>query len=373
MRLAEFIEKYSDQIVNEWEAFARTCKPASAQMCSSSLRDHAVDILNAIATDLRVPQTDEEQLQKSKGLAKAVFGAPETAAQVHAVLRAESGFNVNQLVAEYRALRASVLKCWSEKRNPSTTDLVDMTRFNEAIDQAVAESLCRFDELLAQGRNLMLGMLGHDMCSPLHAIRVTAMALKIMDVGTVVKNAADVMANSVDAMQVLVDDLTDLNRIQFGQGLSLRLQESDLARLFETELEIQRAALPEYRIELTVSGPSECTCDGQRIRQVLRNLVVNAAKYGKADCPVCVTLECSQADIVFCVVNDHETGTDELDERVFSPLSRFSSETGDSVACNLGLGLYITRAIVRAHGGEINVQSDGDKTKFRVQLPKSAH
>ena len=110
MRLAEFIRENMDAILAEWEAFACTLLPAAAGLTSLTLRDHAPQILEAVAKDLETPQTRDEQSEKSKGRAHRLEGAPETAAQTHAVLRARGGFDINQLVAEYRALRASVVR-----------------------------------------------------------------------------------------------------------------------------------------------------------------------------------------------------------------------------------------------------------------------
>ena len=116
MRLAEFILNRMESILVEWEAFAGTLLPAAGGMTPLALRDHAHSILEAVAKDLTSPQTREAQSQKSKGRAPIVHGAPETAAQTHAVLRAASGFDINQLVAEYRALRATVLRLWIDNR-----------------------------------------------------------------------------------------------------------------------------------------------------------------------------------------------------------------------------------------------------------------
>src|SRR5690349_1914823 len=109
MRLAEFIRHNIEAILAEWEAFASSLLPAASALTSLALRDHAPQILEAVAKDLTSSQTRAEQSEKSKGRAPKVFGASETAAQTHAVLRARGGFDINQLVAEYRALRASVL------------------------------------------------------------------------------------------------------------------------------------------------------------------------------------------------------------------------------------------------------------------------
>src|SRR6185436_10246127 len=102
-----------------------------------TLRDHAQQILEAIAKDLKTPQTQQAQADKSKGRAFKLSGAPETAAETHAILRAKSGFDINQLVGEYRALRASVLRLWTDASQPDDLGLDEIVRFNEAIDQAI--------------------------------------------------------------------------------------------------------------------------------------------------------------------------------------------------------------------------------------------
>ena len=103
MRLAEFIRDNMEAILAEWEAFAATLLPAATGLTPLALRDHAQPILEAVAKDLATPQTREAQAEKSRGRAPRVVGAPETAAQTHAVLRARGGFDINQLIAEYRA------------------------------------------------------------------------------------------------------------------------------------------------------------------------------------------------------------------------------------------------------------------------------
>jgi hypothetical protein len=120
-------------------------------MASLELRDHAQQILEAVAADLSTSQSPEEQAAKSMGLAPVPFPARETAAQTHAVLRAKSGYDIKQLVSEYRALRASVLSMWVDACRPAAPNLQDVIGFDEAIDQAVAESVGRFSAQVDQG------------------------------------------------------------------------------------------------------------------------------------------------------------------------------------------------------------------------------
>lgn len=118
MRLADFIVRNMETILVQWEAFAATLLPAARHMNSQGLRDHAREILTAVAKDIATPQTREAQHEKSLGRAPEPANASETAAQTHAVLRARRGFNINQLAAEYRALRASVLRLWIDACQP---------------------------------------------------------------------------------------------------------------------------------------------------------------------------------------------------------------------------------------------------------------
>ena len=190
MRLADFILRDMESIVAQWEAFAATLLPAAANMQSLALQDHAQQILQAVAKDLSTVQTREAQAEKSMGRAPLLIGAPETAAQTHALLRARGGFDINQLAAEYRALRASVLRLWMDDSRPDAPHPDDVIRFNEAIDQALAESVDFFSAQVEQARNLLLGMLGHDMRSPLQTVQITATYLAALNAGEKVSGAA---------------------------------------------------------------------------------------------------------------------------------------------------------------------------------------
>jgi PAS domain S-box-containing protein len=154
MRLADFIESSLQDVLAEWDAFAATRLPSAAKMDALALRDHAPQILHAIAADLREHQSQAEQITKSHGLAASVQGAPHTAAEVHGALRAEHGFSMSQLFSEYRALRASVLRLWTSARGTlnEATAADDVMRFNEAVDQAVSESVNFFSQQLSEER-----------------------------------------------------------------------------------------------------------------------------------------------------------------------------------------------------------------------------
>lgn len=172
VRLADFIRQNIEPIVAEWVSFARTRTPAGESMTALALQDHVVEILQFIADDIETVQSETQQVAKSRGLGPDDSPFTQTAAEIHATQRLADGFNIDQMVSEYRALRASVVKQWVA-RNPAlaTTDLEDLTRFNEAIDQAMAESVAHYTKMITHSRNVFLGILGHDLRNPMGAAR----------------------------------------------------------------------------------------------------------------------------------------------------------------------------------------------------------
>ena len=371
MRLADFILRNMETILGEWEAFAATLLPAAAGMTSLALRDDAKQILEAVAKDLSTPQTKEAQAEKSKGRAPRLIEAAETAAQTHAVLRARSGFDINQMVAEYRALRASVLRLWMDAYEPHEINLDDVVRFNEAIDQGITESIGFFTAQVDQARNLLLGMLGHDMRNPLNSILMTAQYLGALNAGATVSEASSRLIRSGSSIRALLDDLIDFNRTTLGLGIKIDLADVDLAALFRDELEQLRGAHPSRKIELEVVGDTRGHWDGVRLQQLLRNLVVNAIIHGAADRPIHVVLTGDEADVTIEVKNSGPTIEREMLKQIFDPLKRgLGQGNRDDNGAGLGLGLYIVREVARAHGAEVTVRSHKGETVFAVRLPR---
>ncbi|MEJ8797764.1 sensor histidine kinase [Trinickia caryophylli] len=373
MRLADFIVRNIEPILAQWDEFAATLLPSAGRMSASALRDHARQILEAVAKDISTPQTLEAQREKSRGRAPKAVDAPETAAQTHALLRARSGFTINQMAAEYRALRASVLRLWMDECRAEAPNQDDMIRFNEAIDQALAESVAFFNEQVEQARNLLLGMLGHDMRSPLQTIQMTASYLAALNAGGDVSDAAARLIRSGARMQSLLDDLCDFNRTKLGLGINIVPRDIDLAQVLADEVDQLRAVYPDRRIDLEVRGDTRGTWDGQRMQQLLSNLVVNAIKYGAPDMPIGVVVAGGDAEVRIEVRNRGPAIDGPTLERIFEPLQRGTGRP-DKTRGNdgLGLGLYIASEIAKAHRGAIDVRSDRTETVFVVRLPRRA-
>jgi signal transduction histidine kinase len=372
MRLADFILRDMEPILAQWEAFASTLLPASTDLGSAELREEAEQMLLAVATDLRTPQTPDEQHEKSLGQGSGLIGKTESAARTHGSLRARAGFTVNQVAAEYRALRASVLRLWMDDCAPGSPNIDDMIRFNEAIDQALAESVTSFNAQIEQNRNLLLGMLGHDMRSPLQAIQVTSTYLAALNAGEQVSKAAGRLIRSGARMQALLNDLTAFNRTKLGLGINVMPTYVNLADVFAEELDELRAIHPDREIELHVTGDLKGVWDSQRLQQLLGNLVLNAIKYGAQDTPVRVMVTGDATHVRIDVSNCGSAIEPATLARIFDPLERGRDrQNQDERAGSLGLGLYIASEIARAHHGVIETRSDETETTFSVSLPRA--
>lgn len=142
---SKFILKNMEPILVEWEKFAAALVPEEQRMDHALLRDHGEKILEAIARDLSKPESEKQKADKSKG--EAAGKNDDTAAKVHGADRLALGFTLNSAVAEYRALRATVIRLWQDEfksvqdAKPAFEDLI---RFNEAIDQAITESVTSY-------------------------------------------------------------------------------------------------------------------------------------------------------------------------------------------------------------------------------------
>jgi hypothetical protein len=106
MRFSAFIKDNVDTIVADWEAFASTL-PAGQTMSALALRDHSREILLAIAGEMELRQSDQERADQAQDIVPTT-ASTTSAAPEHGALRQMAGFDLVQLFAEFRAMRASV-------------------------------------------------------------------------------------------------------------------------------------------------------------------------------------------------------------------------------------------------------------------------
>lgn len=374
--LSRFIENNMEPIMQAWEDFARTIEPPALTMDDVELRDHAKQMLHAFAADLATPQSEHEQIAKSRGLGKR--GPDDTAAETHAEARLLSGYTVVQLVSEYRALRSSVLMLWAaETGGHQHSDLADISRFNEAVDQALAESIARYEFMVKQSQNMFLAILGHDLRNPLGTVvSGSSFLMQALDLPPKYILVATRMFNSGKRMSKLINDLIDFTRTHLGPGIPIRVKQGSLVELCEEVVNEARTFHPERSIDLKVPAKLDAIFDEGRVAQALSNLIGNAIQYSSPDLPVSVRLAGDGEEVSISVNNQGEAIPAEKMASIFDPMVRIASHASQAdqdytERTSLGIGLYIAREIIHAHEGGINVTSNvGDGTTFTVTMPR---
>jgi signal transduction histidine kinase len=378
MRLAEFIRTQREPILAEWETFARSLGTVSEDMDILALRDHADLMLTAIATDLDTEQSDRQQHEKSVGNAPDTDPDPRsvTAAEAHGADRAERGFTTDQMVSEFRALRASVIRLWTEARGELTNVEVDeLTRFNEGIDQSLAESVARYTADLTESKEMFIAILSHDLRTPLGAIITSSTFMMDLDeLKEPYRTLTARIASSSRRMDRMVGDLLDLTRSRLGDGIPI---ERDWMNLEEAVREVASelsAQHPGRAIEVTSAGDMRGRWDRGRLSQVLTNLMGNAFEHGARETPVRVTIDGASAEVSIAVHNHGVPIATSLIPRIFDPMKRrqASGRRSTGAASHLGLGLYIANQIVAGHNGRIHVESSASAgTTFTVRVPRA--
>jgi len=372
MRLADFIEKNRESILAEWQAFALTCTPASTSMDVSALRDHASEMLTVIAADLKTPQNKQEQSEKSKG--NAPEEADKTAATRHGADRAEGGFTTAQMVSEYRSLRASVIRLWTKAQGVlSANDLEDLTRFNEAIDQALAESITRYTQDLDHSKEMFLAILGHDLRTPLGAVMMSAeFMLETKELKEPNLTLTSRIFSSAKRMNQMIGALLDFTRGRLGGGIPIERANMNMGKAVRDVVDEMVAAHPNRIIKVDAGGELEGEWDCARMSQVLANLLGNALEYGAVRTDTRVDVQGDDKEVTIAVHNRGAPIPSDQLRRIFNPMKRTELNAVSSGSTgNLGLGLYIAERIVNAHKGRIDVESsEAAGTTFTVHLPR---
>ena len=369
--LAKFITTNSAQIIMEWEEFARTGVPAASEMDRKQRRDHIEGMLRTIAQDL---QTKREQADKSKGKGDADVRSA-TPANAHGTDRAATGFSPVDVVSEFRALRASVLRLWSESlKQCSRENLEEITRFNEAIDQLLVESMTRYAADVDRSKDLFLGVLGHDLRNPLGAIMMSATVMLTQEGPDWphLKTASRIL-NAGTRMDGLIGDLVDFTRTRLGTGIPITRAPMDMETTCRQTIDELVAFHPRTEVSFQATGELRGAWDSGRIAQVLSNLLGNAFQHGSEGVPIDVELRGEADEVVLSVHNQGRLIPEEHLHDIFDPFTRLQpGSTKPREGRSVGLGLYIVQAIVKAHHGMVDVTSTEAGTTFTVHVPREA-
>jgi sigma-B regulation protein RsbU (phosphoserine phosphatase) len=166
----------------------------------------------------------------------------------------------------------------------------------------------------------------------------------------------------------VIGDLLDLTRARLGPGIPIARRPTDLEAICQEVAAEIKAVHPDAELLRSTAGDLAGDWDADRLTQVVSNLVGNALQHGDGT-RVKVVAQGMKDEVLLSVHNDGRPIPEPVQASIFEPFARYAPTEGSTKS--LGLGLFIARAIVLAHGGTINVSSTADRgTTFAVKLPR---
>ncbi|HEX8434480.1 sensor histidine kinase [Archangium sp.] len=223
----------------------------------------------------------------------------------------------------------------------------------------------------AQFRERFIGILGHDLRNPLNAISLTARALRRRSVSPAQQQLAQRIEASAARMGNMISDILDLTRARLSGGIPLHLKSTRLPEVCEQVVEELSVAYPGRAISLETEGEGEGFWDSDRLAQVVSNLVGNALEHGTPEGTIFVRCLSESDRQVLEVSNPGAPIPPHMLATLFDPFRQVSRRNGRR--SGLGLGLFIVRELVEAHGGQVSVRSSEEEgTTFTVLLPRDA-
>jgi signal transduction histidine kinase len=283
----------------------------------------------------------------------------------HALQRLGFGLDLVVIGLEYAELRRILLARLLQQDGFAGRELV---RLNEGIDRVVQFAIRRYSDQRELLRDRFIGILGHDLRTPLEAATLAASALLRSEaLESKDRKRVLIVARSTERMTRLVGAVLDFARGHLGDGIPSNPQNGDMEEICASAVADAEAAYPERSITLDASGDLRGAFDRDRALQALGNLIRNAVHYGED--PICVRAwQAERNDAVFTSVSNRGAPiSDETKARLFDPFAHASrSHRG-----GLGLGLYIVSQIVAAHGGTCEVTSNRDETTFTLRWPRA--
>ncbi len=241
------------------------------------------------------------------------------------------------------------------------TDIDDQKKAEAALEEAV------------KVREELLAMVSHDLRNPMNAVLMAAAQIEYLVEDDApperVLKSAGIIKRAIERMNRLVTDLLDLSRLEAGKPITVELDRFDATKLAAQAIEVAEPLIASRKLTLETAieaGPVWSTCDGDRVRQILDNLLGNAIKFTREGGSICVGLRRDGHDVLFFV---RDTGTGIKEDQVQHVFSRYWQGDANRQR-GVGLGLAIVKAIVDAHRGNVWVESKPDQgATFYFTIP----
>ncbi|WP_038167389.1 GAF domain-containing sensor histidine kinase [Verrucomicrobium sp. BvORR106] len=237
-----------------------------------------------------------------------------------------------------------------------------------ALERVVnSEQQVTAERQVSQRREQFIGVLGHDLRSPLGAISMGAVILKESGLNGDQEATVAMMERNVTKIADLVDDIMDLTRGRLGGGISLEhLTDAPLEPMLRQIVEQEQTVRPQPVIECEFAIDQPVSYDRNRMGQLFSNLLSNAMKYGRPGVPVMVRASADQEWFILSVTNGTDPIPQEELDKLFLPFMRGPGAREEK---GLGLGLYIASEIAASHGGKLEAMSGEGEMCFTFTMP----
>jgi signal transduction histidine kinase len=238
----------------------------------------------------------------------------------------------------------------------------------DAAERLVASEADLLDERRsAELREQFIAVLGHDLRNPLASIDSGARILLKKETDEQAITILRLMHSSVRRMAGLIDNVLDFARGRMGGGLSISSDAKEpLTPVLEQVVGELKGSSPDRVIAVDIDLRENVTCDRHRIGQLLSNLVGNALTYGQIGAPIKVKAQTRDGMIEISVANSGNPIPEAALKKLFQPFTRGAAQKDQQ---GLGLGLYISSEIAKAHGGTLDVTSTANETRFTFRMP----
>jgi PAS domain S-box-containing protein len=221
----------------------------------------------------------------------------------------------------------------------------------------------------SQYEQRLIGIVSHDLRNPFNAIGLGTEMLQRHQLDPGAQRIVARISRAAERATRLIKDLLDFARARIGSTIPVNPQPTNLREIIEQVVDEIQAGAPGRVIRVGHAGDETGSWDADRLAQVIANLVGNALQHGAPGAPIWVESRISGADTVLTVANEGPgIPADEI-SKLFEPYQRGSNTSAG--AGSMGLGLYIAREVISAHGGSIEVESSPHATtRFTVRLPR---
>lgn len=330
-------------------------------MHSLALRNQLEELITQLAEALKICREKSESRLTDESGRRRVLGTR------HGGIRAGIlGYALHEVIFEFHILRQIVFGVLEEEAPLGRSDRDIIL---DAVEQAVNDAASGFSDTLRDVQQHFAVTLTHDLRGPLTTAKAAAqIILRRPDRPELVEKSAFYVVSSMERLDQMIRDILNASKLRSGEGLTLKLVECDLAALVHEVVDEFRMSDPERFVIRATDGVAG-SWDPEGLRRVLQNLVANAVKYGMPTSPITITLEEAGQVVRLTVHNGGNPIPAEKQAVLFESYRRLDE---DGEISGWGLGLYLTRGIVEAHGGSIRLESSPESgTSFIVELPRS--